>query len=122
LSGPKAFARVFTEGKRREGRYTQLIIAASSSPDEGCADGRAGMVVSRKALPRAVDRNRFKRKVRETLRALRKIEDASAHSSSLSRSDVVIRVKPALSRAEIDVAAAEVSRLLQAWTGTGAAK
>jgi ribonuclease P protein component len=33
--------------------------------------GRVGFVVGRKALPRAVDRNRFKRKLREVLRRAR---------------------------------------------------
>jgi len=116
LSGPKAFARVFTEGKRREGRYVQIIAATASASDSSASNGHAGMVVSRKALPRAVDRNRFKRKVRETLRALR------AANHPLLRGDLVIRVKPALPRDAIDAAAAEVLGLLQPRARTGTAQ
>lgn len=124
LSGPKAFARVFTEGKRREGRYVQIIAAATSAAESSTAVsaaistpcGHAGMVVSRKALSRAVDRNRFKRKVRETLRALR------AADHPLLRADLVIRVKPALPRDAIDAAAAEVFSLMQPRAKTGTAR
>lgn len=65
--------------------------------------GRFGLVVGRKALPRAVDRNRFKRLVRAALRALR--ADAMAF-------DVVVRLKGPLKRAGVDAAAAEAVQLL----------
>jgi ribonuclease P protein component len=110
LSGPQAFAHVFKEGRRREGRYVQMVTATALTP----GNGRVGMVVSRKALSRAVDRNRFKRKVREALRVLR------VGDSPLTHSDLVIRVKPALSREAIDAAAAEAFGLLRQWAETGA--
>lgn len=110
LSGPPAFTRVFKEGRRRDGRYVQIVVAAASTPDSG----RVGMVVSRKALSRAVDRNRFKRKMREALRALR------AAGAPLAGSDLVIRVKPALPQKAIDVAAAEAAGLLRQWAETQA--
>ncbi|MCL2296990.1 MAG: ribonuclease P protein component [Proteobacteria bacterium] len=112
LSGPQAFARVFKEGRRREGRYVQIVAATASAS----SDGRVGMVVSRKALSRAVDRNRFKRKMREALRVLR-VDD-----HPLIRGDLVIRVKPALPREAIDAAAAEAFGLLRQRAGTGVAE
>lgn len=65
--------------------------------------GRFGLVVGRKALPRAIDRNRFKRLVREALRARR--EDAT-------RWDLVIRLKLPVRRAGVDAAAGEAVELL----------
>jgi ribonuclease P protein component len=112
LSGPKAFARVFKEGRRREGRYVQIVAATASASNYG----RVGMVVSRKALSRAVDRNRFKRKMREALRVLR------ADDSPLIHGDLVIRVKPTLPREAVDAATAEAFELLRQWTETSAAK
>jgi ribonuclease P protein component len=108
LSGSQAFAHVFKEGRRREGRYVQIVVADAVTPN----NGRFGMVVSRKALSRAVDRNRFKRKMREALRALRTADNPLAHS------DLVIRVKPALPREAVDAAAAEACGLLQQWVRT----
>ncbi|MDR2173796.1 MAG: ribonuclease P protein component [Burkholderiales bacterium] len=112
LSGPQAFVRVFKEGRRREGRYVQIIAATASSSNDGCV----GMVVSRKALSRAVDRNRFKRKMREALRVLRVDDNPLIHG------DLVIRVKPPLPREAVDAAAAEAFGLLRQWAVASAAE
>lgn len=61
------------------------------------------MVVGRKALPRAVDRNRLKRLLREMLRAAR------PRACVL---DLVIRVKRPLRPADLGPAAEEASALL----------
>jgi len=76
-----------------------LFVPAASFP------GRAGFIVGRKAMPRAVDRNRLKRKLRELLRASR----PQVHAL-----DVVFRVKQALPRQSIDAAAVEARALLAA--------
>lgn len=99
LSGAAAFTRIFGQGKRRGGHFIQIIFAPAELP----SIGRYGFIVSKKTLPRAVDRNRFKRKVRVALRALR---------LPLSRYDVVVRVKIKVMRSEIDAAAAEAEMLL----------
>ncbi|HVE50041.1 MAG TPA: ribonuclease P protein component [Casimicrobiaceae bacterium] len=99
LSGAAAFGAVFDQGKRREGRYVQLIFVPAPIP----ASGRYGFIVARKAMRRAVDRNRFKRVVRERLRA-----DATA----LGDYDIVIRVKRPVARADTEAAAAEALALL----------
>jgi len=100
LSGVGAFQTLLRNGARRDGRYMQLIfVPAASLP------GRAGFIVGAKAMPRAVDRNRLKRKLRELLRAFRPRVNAL---------DVVFRVRQALPRQAIDAAADEARVLLVA--------
>ncbi len=60
-------------------------------------------MVGRKALPRAVDRNRFKRKVRETLRRARPAIEAY---------DLIVRLKRPAPGPELDAAADEVAGLI----------
>lgn len=67
--------------------------------------GRAGLAVSRRSLRRAVDRNRWKRKVREALRASR---------PALEAFDVIVRLKRPANGPEIDSAADEAARMLAA--------
>ncbi len=98
LTGVGAFESLFRAGRRREGRYVQLVHAAAARDP-----GRVGFVVGRKVLPRAVDRNRFKRLVRDMLRRDR---------SGLLHLDLIVRLKRPLSRAEIEAAAAEAGELL----------
>ena len=76
----------------------QIVTAPAAS-----STGRAGFVVSRKALRRAVDRNRLKRIVREFLRASR---------PALSAFDVVIRLKRPIGPQQVPAAAAEAIALV----------
>lgn len=98
MTGTGAFEAVFRDGTRFDGRHVQ-IIAMPAARDLG----RFGMVVGRKALARAIDRNRFKRLVRESLRTMR---------GEASRYDVVIRLKGPCKRAGVDGAAREAAQLL----------
>ena len=98
LTGHGAFESVLRQGRRIEGLYLQLIVAPA--PPTG---GRIGYIIGRKVAPRAVDRNRIRRKLREAVRA---------HGGSLDEHDVVLRVTRARSKAEQDAAALEASRLL----------
>ena len=66
--------------------------------------GRVGYVIGRKAMSRAVDRNRLRRRLRETLRAARPAVEAY---------DVIVRVKRALAAENIVAANAEAAALLQ---------
>ena len=100
LTGPGAFEALFRDGRRSEGRHVQVVAAAAAR-----TPGRVGYVIGRKTLPRAVDRNRLRRCLRETVRALR---------PSIIGFDVIVRVKRAGNRAEIDAAIAEAGRLLAA--------
>lgn len=74
-----------------------------STPARG-QPGRVGFVVGRKVLSRAIDRNRFKRVLREFLRS---------ESAALAAFDVVIRVKRPVSRDALDAAAAEAVGLVR---------
>jgi ribonuclease P protein component len=98
LTGHGAFDALLKSGRRVEGLYLTLIVAPA--PARG---GRSGYIIGRKVAPRAVDRNRLRRKLREAVRAM---PDATAHH------DVVLRVTRARNRAEQDAAAKEAARLL----------
>lgn len=64
LLKPADFKRIISEGrKRRSASFTGFEQLGLSD----CA--RFGLTVSRKAVPRSVDRNRFKRIARESFRA-----------------------------------------------------
>ena len=78
----------------------QLVAAAAAK-----APGRLGYVIARKTLPRAVDRNRLRRRLREAVRALR---------PALTAFDVIVRVKKVANRVEIDAAVIEATQLLAA--------
>jgi len=67
--------------------------------------GRIGYVIAAKTLPRSVDRNRLRRRLREVVRTLR---------PALNAYDVILRVKKVLNRGEIDAAVSEASGLLAA--------
>ncbi len=78
----------------------QLVAAAAAK-----VPGRIGYVIARKTLPRAVDRNRLRRRLRETVRAMR---------PALAPYDVILRVKRIASRTELDAAVSEAVDLLAA--------
>ena len=60
-------------------------------------------MIGGKAIPRAVDRNRLRRRFREIVRAAR---------PAIERYDVILRVKRAVARNEIPAAAAEGGALV----------
>jgi ribonuclease P protein component len=98
LTGPRAFESVFRSGQRCEGQYLQLVSTAAAQPV-----GRVGFVIGRKALPRAVDRNRVRRMLRVVLRDARPV---------LDRLDVIVRVKRAVPRRDFPLVVLEATRML----------
>jgi ribonuclease P protein component len=100
LSGPGAFDTVFRTGRRREGRFLQMI---STKAAHDC--GRVGIVIGSKALSRAVDRNRVRRMLRVRLAKAR---------PAIERYDVVLRLKKAAPRTEFHLIADEATQLLSA--------
>lgn len=65
--------------------------------------GRAGFVVGRKVLPRAVDRNRFKRRIRASLRSAR---------PGIEAFDLIVRLKRAAPGAELAAAIDEAEGMI----------
>ena len=70
--------------------------------------GRAGFAIGTKALPRAVDRNRIRRMLREVLRKAR---------PAIESYDVILRLKRGTPRAEFALIAAEAARMLSILAG-----
>ena len=63
LRGSKDFQKVYRTGKRYEGFFLTAFVAPNSLTHH-----RLGVTASRKAIGKAVDRNRAKRLLRETFR------------------------------------------------------
>ena len=74
-----------------------MVASAQQTP------GRAGLVVGRKALPRAVDRNRFKRKVRVALRRAR---------PGIDSYDLIVRLKRPAPGPELAAAVEEAEGMI----------
>ncbi len=85
LTKPGEYQRVFAGAKRSGDRYF-TVLAAPAVADHA----RLGMAVSRRNAPRAVDRNRIKRVVRESFRE---------HLADLRPQDLVVIAKPAAKQA-----------------------
>ena len=99
LAGARCFARVFAEGSRS--RSAALLVIACPS---GLPTARLGLAIGRKHLRRAVDRNRVKRRIRESFRK---------HQARLRGLDVVVVGRPALAR----LAPGELDPMLETqWT------
>ena len=98
LTGVGTFEALFRRGKRREGRYLQLVYAPT------LADvGRVGYVIGRKTLSRAVDRNRVKRMLRHVVQAAR---------PRIEVYDLIVRLKKTCPRSEFRRVADEAGLLL----------
>jgi ribonuclease P protein component len=80
------------------------LIAAPAAQDPG----RVGYVIGGKSMPRAVDRNRLRRRLRETVRASR---------PSIERFDIILRVRQRVRSTDIALAVAESRRLLATLCG-----
>jgi ribonuclease P protein component len=70
--------------------------------------GRAGFAIPAKVLPRAVDRNRVRRMLREVLHNLR---------PAIESYDVILRLKRGVPRAHFALIAAEAMQLLASLIG-----
>ncbi|MBS0320372.1 MAG: ribonuclease P protein component [Proteobacteria bacterium] len=89
---------MFRAGRRYEGHYLQIVLAPGPQ-----SPARVGYILARKQMPRAVDRNRLRRQIREMLRA---------HRSDFGASDVIVRVKRKVVRADLPAAALEAAALI----------
>jgi ribonuclease P protein component len=100
LTGTGAFDTVFRTGRRREGEFLQMICVTAAREH-----GRIGIVIGKRALPLAVDRNRVRRMLRVCLRDAR---------PGIDRYDLVVRLKKGAPRTEYRSIVAEAARLLAA--------
>jgi ribonuclease P protein component len=98
LTGIGAFDTVFRTGRRREGEFLQMICVAAAREH-----GRFGIVIGKKALPLAVDRNRVRRMLRVRVRDAR---------PGIDGYDLVVRLKKGAPRTEFRSIAIEAARLL----------
>lgn len=97
LSGDKQFSPVFKKGQRlRQGSFFATALKTNHPV------ARLGMTIGRKAAPRAVDRNRLKRQVRESFR-----------HSGLSGMDIVIGARFDAKQKENDSLRRDLDRLWQ---------
>jgi ribonuclease P protein component len=101
LTGIGAFDTVFRNGRRREGEFLQMICMPAARQH-----GRFGIVIGKKALPLAVDRNRVRRMLRVCVRDAR---------PGIDGYDLVVRLKKGARRMEFRSIAKEAARLLAAF-------
>ena len=99
LTESRDFHAVFAGARRFADRHFTLL-AAPGSTDRA----RLGLAVSRKAAPRAIDRNRLKRLIRESFRH---------QQGSLPPLDVVVMVRPLARQTESATLSAALDRLWQ---------
>lgn len=105
LTRREDFEAVLAQGRRKGSRNFSV-----RARDNGGNEARLGLVASRKAAPRAVDRNRCKRIARETFRSL---------SAGLPAVDIVIQMRTDLKGVTSAAIREELSMLLLAVaTGT----
>ncbi len=98
LLKPKEYRLVFAKAERLAGRYFTVLYRNNES-----GRPRLGMAVSKKNLPRAVDRNRVKRALREKFRH---------QKNDLMSVDIVFITRPSVSQLDSSGLQHEIGRLL----------
>ena len=93
------YEAALASGVARTRRHFNLFVRPNSG-----ADARIGIIASKRVAPRAVDRNRAKRVVREAFRKVR---------HRLGGVDVVVQLKRCPARGRDAAAGAEIARLLE---------
>ena len=76
------FDAVFDQNKARVNSTSLLLIAKPNT----LGFNRLGMIVSKKSIPKSVERNKVKRRIRETFR--------KAASTSITGWDIVVMTRP----------------------------
>lgn len=105
LRGRKAFEAVFAHESVVAGRYFVVRTRPNAQ-----AQARLGIIAARKAIRRAVDRNRCKRIVREAFRR---------HAVALRGLDVVVICRASLSGRTGAAGRLELERVLPRFAATG---
>jgi ribonuclease P protein component len=103
LRGRDDFQKVYRKGRRYDGAFVSVFVLQNGEPNH-----RFGVTASRKALGKAVDRNRAKRLLRESFRL--------SHSAldELKRSyDWVLNAKARLSGQKLRAASEELAIVIE---------
>ena len=85
LLQPAQFDAAFAGGKRYPAKLLAMVVAANNE-----VGARLGLTVPKKVAPRACDRNRLKRHIRESFRN---------HRHRLPAVDIVVSARPGAQRA-----------------------
>ena len=93
------FSAALAAGETRARRYFTLYVKPN-----GLSQARIGIIASRRVAPRAVDRNRMKRMVREVFRTM---------PERPTGVDIVVQLRRCSPRGSIAAARAELARLLE---------
>jgi ribonuclease P protein component len=93
------FGDALAAGRARTRRHFTLYVRPNGEPQ-----ARIGIITSKRVAPRAVDRNRMKRLVREVFRSVRQ---------RLKGLDLVVQLRRCPPRAATATARAEVARMLE---------
>lgn len=97
LRRPEHFAAALAHGASGARRYFTLFAKPN-----GLDEARIGIITAKKVAPRAVDRNRVRRMVREVFRSWR---------AEVGGVDVVVRLRRCPARGSAGLARSELSRL-----------
>jgi ribonuclease P protein component len=100
------FERVLGEARRTTSRNFSAWALVN-----GAGAPRLGIIAGRKAAPRAVDRNRGKRLIREWFRSA---------MNELAELDVIVQLRTPLRESDNDALRAELRQLLDRLRATGA--
>jgi len=97
LRGEKQFQHVFRHGRRARSQALRAIACAN-----GLGRPRLGMIIARRRIGRAVDRNRLKRIIRESV---------ARHENLLRGMDLVITPEPDAAKRDNAALRAELASL-----------
>lgn len=97
LTQADEFTKVFKEARRKSDGLLTLLYRENS-----LSHPRLGLAIAKKSLPRAHDRNRIKRLIREQFRL---------HQNELANVDMVLMCRPAIKTADNPTVIKALNRL-----------
>ena len=104
LTQSRDFRAVFADARRHGDRHFTILVGHGNG-----VSARLGLAVAKRAAPRAVDRNRLKRLIRDRFRH---------HRAYLPAVDVVVMVRPVARQCENPVLIRSLDKLWQRISGS----